>query len=133
MDNLIHCTECLESHLTLDATRSLNFNDKFLRPIGSSVCPKCHPPAMRGCPNLAGTLLRTASQSCRIFCTAFLLLNCGSQVTFVPLCITRKMNKAAKLLTCLKEVTIRIPVRVTNLLAFVVYLSVPPYKLWCTL
>jgi hypothetical protein len=133
MDHLIHCTEWLESHLTLHATCSLNFNDKFLRPLDSVICPKCLLPTMRSCPNLAGTLLRIGSQSCPIVYTAFLLLNIGSQMTFVPLCITSKMIQAAKLLTCLKEVTIRIPVRLTTLLAFVIYLSVPPYKLWDTI
>ena len=103
MEHLIHCTEWLESHMTLDATCSLNFNDKFLRPLDNVICPKCLPPTMRGCPNLARTLLRTASHSCPNVCTAFLLLHIGSQANFVPLCITSKMNQAAKLLTCLKE------------------------------
>jgi hypothetical protein len=76
---------------------------------------------MRGCPNLAGTLLRTASQSRPIVCIAFLLLNIGSQVPFVPLCITSKMNQVAKLLTCLQEITISIPLRVTTLWAFVIF------------
>jgi len=71
---------------------------------------------MRSCPNLAGTLLRNGSENCPIVCTAFLLLNIWSQVIFVPLCITSKMKQAAKLLTCLKEVTIRMSVKLASVL-----------------